>query len=209
MPEKLRKLSRKIVPLFKDPDESDDRQSELTDGEKGHGKLVRKYIDNLDMDFYAGRASEKGHQTSIVTLRIPEDVAKDISIMLATGKTRFRDKSEFIRTMIYIGMNYYAKTVGGKFREHNAARDAIDLSKERERERQSIKGAIEGFNNQFDLISSLEGDEELHKFIKQFVELVFKGGKQDTRERLTKAVSDKLLLNGIDPSDYFDVKKKD
>ena len=201
---KLRKLNKKIIPLFKTEGvEQEKLEDELFDGEQGHGILVRKYIDNLHMDFYAGRSAEKGRETITVSFRIAEDVAKDISIMIASGLTRFRDRSEFFRTMSYIGLNYYAPIVKGKLRERVTLRDLEDIARWRTDERERMKNIIEIFNQQFPLVAE-DGDEVLHRFISEQVEIIKKERRPHIRNKLIRAFSARMEAGGVNPSEYFE-----
>ncbi len=201
---KLKKLNKKVVPLFKHDPENPDQElhDEIKDGEKGKGMLVRKYIKDLDMDFYAGRAVEKGRESVPITFRMPEDVAKDISIMLATQKTRFRDRSEFIRTAVYILMNYYAQIIEGQFKERVGLRYTEDLIEWERFEGQKIRKIVESFDSQFGVISE-DGDEVLHKYLAKIADSVKNEKRRNVREKLIKALSQRMERGGVDPSEYF------
>jgi hypothetical protein len=206
----LRKLNKKIKPIFKvDPEsEGGEVASEIKDGEIGKGPLVRKYIKNLDMDFYASRAAETGGDSMPQAFRASVDLVKDISIMLATGKTRFRDKSEFIRTAIYILMNYYADIVGGKFSEIVGLRKMEDLIEYERSESIRVNKVIETFKTQFEIISKEYGDEVLHKYIDKIIENVKGEKRPHIKKKLMKAFSEHMEYNRIDPKEYFPDYKK-
>ena len=203
MPKDKRK-SEKIIPLFKSDD--DEKQTELKDGQQGHGLLVRKYINDLRMDFYVGRSSEKGKEAMPISIRLPEDVAKDISIMVASQKTRFRDRSEFIRTMMYIGLNYYAPIVEGKLKEQVTLRDLEDLADWQSREEARIKNIIEKFRDQLPNVIE-DGHISTRKYITEMVSLINQEDRKYIKSKLVKGFSEAMRKNHIEPEDYFEVEK--
>lgn len=210
---KLRKINKKVTPIFKyDPEKqeglSDTQADETKDGEKGKGILVRKYIKDLDMDFYAGRASDRGRENVPIAIRVPEDLSKDISIMLATQKTRFRDRSEFVRTAIYILMNYYAQIVEGTFKERVGLRKMEDLIDWERSEGVRVKKIIDSFDTQFQSVAE-NGDDALHKYIIKLVDMVKNEKRKYIKGKLIKAFSERMERGGIDPSEYFDDYKKE
>jgi hypothetical protein len=204
---KLRRLTKKITPSFKydpeNPDAPQEKTNELKDGEKGKGVLVRKYIKNLDMEFYVARADEKGGDTAPVACRMSVDLVKDISIMLATGKTRFRDRSEFIRTATYILLNYYAQIVEGAFGERVGLRKMEDLIAYEQSEEIKVKKIIDSFETQFSNVAK-DGDEVLHKYLNKLVDLIKNEKRPHIKNKLIKVFSKSMERDGIDPSEYFD-----
>jgi len=205
---KFRKLSKKVTPLFKyDPEKeeglSQTQADETKDGDKGKGILVRKYIKNLDMDFYAGRAVDKGKDSVPISTRMPADLMKDVGIMLATQKTRFRDRSEFVRTAVYILMNYYAQIVDGPFRERVGLRKTEDLIEYEHSESTKVKRIIDSFEANFQNIAK-DGDEVLHKYLIKIVDSIRNEKRHHIKDKLVKAFSDCMERGGVDPSEYFD-----
>lgn len=199
------KPTKRVIPLFKYDPENLDKTiilDETENGERGKSILVRKYINDLDMNFYAGRSSEKGRESIPITLRVPEDVAKDIGIMIATQKTRFRDRSEFIRTAIYILLNYYAPIVEGQFKECVGLRKTEDLIEWERLEGLRIRKIIESFDNQFEAVAE-NGNEVLHKYLTKIANSIEDEKRPHIRDKLVKAFTKRMRRGNIDPSEYF------
>jgi len=197
-----RRLRTKIKPQFADGED----KSELSQGHRGSGSLVRKYIDDLDMEFYVSRSKEKREgQTGIVSLRIADDILKDLSIVVESGKTRFRDRSEFIRTAILILLNYYAHhpaiTMGIK--EKVILRDIEDRQAYEREIREKAEKVCKEFNELIPIIEK-DGDYELDKFINQQIELAESHKNPNIRRKLISSMYKTLRANNIDPLLYFD-----
>ncbi len=204
---KLRSINKKITPITKyDPDDPgaiQEQIDETKDGDKGHGMFVRKYIKDLDMDFYAGRAVERGKEAIPISMRVPADIVKDVGILIASQKTRFRDRSEFIRTAVYILMNYYAQITEGQFKERVGLRKTEDLIEYEQSESQRVKRIIESFNSQFSDIAK-DGDNILHKYLTKVTDSVKNEKRPHIRNKLVKAMTARMEQGGVDPEEYFE-----
>jgi hypothetical protein len=197
----LKKLKSKIKPAFKTDESGID---ESVDGIIHTGAiLVRDYIDNLDMEFYAGRASSSGKETTeVVSIRLPSDLIKDIAIIVESGRSRFRDRSELIRTATYILVNYVAnrlkKGIKGKF----TLRDIEDFNRFEQQSKQKLAKICDDFRNLFREIEK-HGDSELDKWIKGNVERAMEYPKDFYRKKMLNAFWNVMKENGIDPEQYI------
>ena len=183
--------------------EQEIRNDEVKSGQVGTGPLVRKYISNLDMNFYASRAAPKGTEAAHVSLRISEDLAKDISIMIGTQKTRFRERSEFIRTAIHILLNYYAPIVNGEFEERIGLRDTQDHILYLRNERLRRENIIEAFRSDFPNFAK-DGDEILHRWLVPITNSVKKEKQGLEKDKLIDSLSNIMKDNHVDPLEYFE-----
>lgn len=196
----LRKLKTKIKPTFKF---SEDGISELEDGEVGKGLvLVRNYIDNLDMDFYAGRASSSKQHSEPVTVKLPSDLIKDIAIIIESRKTQYRDRSELIRSAIYILTNYIANRLKGGFKERTTLRDIIDIERVERNDRERLKIICDEFEKSFKEVKEYD-DFELDRFIRKRVNAADNQPKGFNRKEMLKKFWRVIEENGINPIHYI------
>jgi len=196
----LRKLKSRIKPITKVDEDVGDEKS---DGEVGGGlELVRNYIDNLDMDFYAGRASSGKQHSEPVTVKLPSDLIKDIAIIIESRKSRFRDRSELIRSAIYILVNYVANRLKGGFKERSTLRDIIDIERVEKNDRERLKIVCEDFEKSFKEVKEYD-DFELDKFIRKRVNAANNQPKGFNRKEMLKKFYRVIEENEIDPSTYI------
>ncbi len=200
----LRRLKTKIKPAYKSSDEG---VSELEDGDIGQGlMLVRNYIDNLDMDFYAGRAISSKQHSEPVTVKLPSDLIKDIAIIIESRRTQYRDRSELIRSAIYILQNYLANKLKGGFKERATLRDMIDYDRVEKRERDHLEEICQEFRKGFKEVAQ-NGDYELDKFIKKRVDMAIKQPKGFNRNKMLKTFWDVIKENEVNPEQYINKKE--
>jgi hypothetical protein len=197
----LRKIKGKIKPTFKSDEGGTD---ESADGVIHTGAiLVRNYIDNLDMEFYAGRASSSGKETTeVVSIRLPSDLIKDIAIIIESGKTRFRDRSELIRTGAYIIINYIANKLKGGIKEPITLKDIEDYNRFERQKMERLKKICEDLRTLFVDIEK-RGDVELDKWIKKNIDMARKEHSNFYRKRMLNAFWNVIKENGIDPEQYI------
>lgn len=198
----LRKVKGKIKPTFKSDEGGTD---ESTDGIIHTGSiLVRNYIDNLDMEFYAGRASTSAREhTEVVSIRLPGDLLKDISIIIESGKTRFRDRSELIRTGTYIIINYIANKLKGGIKEPITLKDIEDFNRFERQKMERLKKICEDFRTLFPEIMK-RGDTELDRWIKKNVHMAKQEKSGFYHKRMLNAFWNTMKENAIDPEQYID-----
>ena len=201
MVEKLKKLKSKIKPTFK-TDESG--INEMVDGIVHTGAiLVRNYIDNLDMEFYASRASSSGKETTeVVSIRLPSDLIKDISIIVESGKSRFRDRSELIRTATYILVNYVSNRLKKGIKDQPTFKEIEDWNRYEQQSRQKLLKICDDFRNLFRDVEK-HGESELDKWIKGNVERAMNYPRDFYRKRMLNAFWNVMKENGIDPEQYI------
>jgi Arc/MetJ-type ribon-helix-helix transcriptional regulator len=196
----LRKLKTKIKPVFKNGEEG---TSELENGEVGKGlPLVRNYIDNLDMDFYAGRASPSKQHSEPVTVKFPSDLIKDIAIIIESRKTQYRDRSELIRSATYILINYLANRLKRGFQERATLRDIIDIERVESNDRERLKTICNEFEKSFKEVKEYD-DFEIDKFIRKRVNAANNQPKGFNRKEMLKKFYKVIEENGIDPIHYI------
>jgi len=196
----LRKLKPKLKPTFKLDEGGEDEKS---NGEVGRGlELVRNYIDNLDMDFYAGRASSGKQHSEPITVKLPSDLIKDIAIIIESRKTQFRDRSELVRSAIYILVNYIANRLKGGFKERSTLRDMIDIERVEKNDRERLKMVCEDFERSLKEVKEYD-DFELDKFIRKRVNAANNQPKGFNRKEMLKKFYRVIEENGIDPSTYI------
>ncbi len=199
----LRKLKTKIKPTFKS---SEEPVSEVEDGEVGKGLiLVRNYISNLDMDFYAGRSASGKQHSEPITVKLPSDLIKDIAIIIESRKTQYRDRSELIRSSIYILVNYLANQLKGEFKKRATLRDIIDIEKVEKNDRDRLKIICDDFEKSFKEVREYD-DFELDRFIRKRVESASNQPKGFYRKKMLEKFRRVIKENGIDPSVYIDEK---
>lgn len=202
MAEQLKKLKSKIKPTFKSDESGVD---ETTDGIVHTGAiLVRNYIDNLDMEFYAGRASfSRNENTEVVSIRLPADLIKDIAIIVESGKSKFRDRSELIRTATYILVNYVANRLKKGIKGSFTFKDIEDFNRYQQQSNQKLIKVCDDFQNLFREIEK-HGDSELDKWIKGNVEMAKQYPRDFYRKRMLNSFWNVMKNNGIDPEQYID-----
>lgn len=199
----LRKLKgkEKVKPTFK-IDESGADESD--NGVIHTGSiLVRNYIDSLDMEFYAGRASLSGKErTEVVSLRLPGDLIKDIAIIIESGKSRFRDRSELVRTGTYILMNYISNKFKGGVKEQIALKEIEDYNRYEKQKIDRLKKVCEDFDIIFPEMEK-RGDEELNRWIKKNIWMAGQEKNQYYRKRILNSYWNTMKKNNIDPEQYI------
>lgn len=203
----LRLINGKVKPAYNEED-LDHRPDEIGDGITGKGPLVRKYLDNLDMEFVAFRAKEKRDQDmEKVSLRVPASVLNDLSVFIQSGKLPFTTNSQFIRTATLILMNYW----GQKFpylKKRMTIRHGIDLCQFES----DMKRLIEGYVGKFEKILpqlNHKSDQEIDRFLKEHLKILDDIWDEKIRRELVKKFSEILEANGIDPTPYFGEEKEE
>src|SRR4030067_3161673 len=84
------------------------QDDEWQEGTPGKGPLTGRYFPNLDMEFVSHHSRERRDQeTIIVSVRIPTYLADDIAHIVQSNNLPFVDRSQFVRTAIFLLMNYY------------------------------------------------------------------------------------------------------
>jgi len=197
----LRMISSKIPPAYSEED-LDHRPAEDQDGEVGKGPLVRKYIANLDMEFIAFRSKEKRDQnTSPVTVRIPEDLLSDIAYLVQSGKLPFRDKSQFIRSAVFILMNYYGRKFPYMARKMKL-QDGIELCNFEAYMKRMVAKYLAEFEK---TIPELEekSDSEKDRFLAEHLKVIEAIWDPKIKQRVKEKFCQILVENKIDPIPYF------
>ncbi len=202
---------KRVRPIFKfDPEEENEKENELQEGtiSKKPVILVRDYISNLDMEYIAWKAkSGKKYEgeSEVVSLRLPIDLLKDINIMVQSGRTRFRERSEFIRTAIYILTNYY----GNRFRsdhlmmEGQPLSELEDMIKYRKYEKDRTKKIITEFKNIFPTIKA-DGETEIHRYLTGMFKLINKHMSVKNKNKIASAFCKIIKAHGINPEDFVE-----
>lgn len=201
----LKKLKSKIKPTFKSDESGID---ESVDGAVHTGSiLVRNYINDLDMDFYAGRASMGGKEsTEVISLRVPSDLLKDIAIVIESGQSRFRDRSELIRTSTYILLNYIANKLKKGIKDISSFKEMEDYNRYKKQEIERLLKNCDNFRNLFKDVEK-HGDLELDEWIKRNVKIAKGENRSFYRKRMLNAFWNVIKENGIDPEQYIDSKE--
>jgi len=203
----LKVIQSKIKPAFKEED-LDHRPGEEAEGEIGKGPLVRKYIEDLDMEFIAYRSREKRNQeTGVTTLRISEDVLSDLSFIIQSGKLPFRDKSQFIRSAIFILMNYYGRKFPHMVRKMKL-QDGVELCDFENYQKKMITIYITAFEK---IVPELEGksENEIDRFLRAHLKVLDGIWDEKIKARLVEKFSQILVNNEINPMPYFGEKEEE
>jgi hypothetical protein len=199
--DKLRLINSKIKPAFKTEEMCADEERG-GEGECGKGPLVRRYSDNLDMEFIAYQSRERRDQeTAPVTVKLPLGVLDDISVMVQSSKLPFKDRSQFVRTAVIILANYY----GQKFpmmAKKMKLQNGIEACNFEMHQKKMIKSYIESFEKVMPYLES-KSEQEIDKFLQHHAETINsfwdEKVKKDLKERFTQILEE----NGISATPYF------
>jgi len=201
---KLRTIKRtiKVKPVYKN-----EGDKPATD----EAKLVRNYIDGLDMDYIAWRSRDDMHKgkTGITTVRLPDDLMYDIEILIDQKFVPFRTKSEFIRGAIHIYMNYW----GGKGKSSSLANKLMlddlnkgcEYTKFKQKQLQLYKTKL----SESLLTFSHDNDVEINEFIEYNIRFL-KSQNGTLRRKCIESFLDTIKEHGIDPEQYIEeLREKD
>ena len=194
----LRSIRKKVKPVYGVGD----------DGPKT-SPLVRNYIGAQDMDFISWKAQEnKGQPTSIISVRVPDDLLYDMEILIDQKLGPFRTKTEFVRTAIHVLMNYYGlKAKSGSLQKRLTFNDLIKHCEWQKGIQKRLQLFQTKFMEGFQAVAS-HNDEDIGEFLDHQIELL-KSQDGWLKDRMVEFVTVTLTDHGIDPSYYvgeFEVK---
>ena len=202
----LKRIKRMIQPRRTVEETEEVKDQDQGHGRKGERLLSHEYLAELSMDFYSefatsGKKKDAG-QTTIRSVRVPTYIAKDIGVIIASRRTRFKDFGEFARTFLLIGLHYYSKIIEDpKFKEHVQMSELLEMIRQDQEALEVIPKLLRSFDYVFRSIRKIS-HKEINETMDKYLEGIARESRLKIRERILKGMARTLIKYGYDPTSY-------